>query len=68
LDRDLDDVVADSPLHAREVAPPADQLAIGARAVGPPPTEQRDAFEQAGLAGGVRPPDQVGARPERGVE
>lgn len=68
LDRDLEDIVADPALDPRKVVTPADQLTIGARAMGPPPAEQRDGLEQAGLAGGVRPPDQLGAGPERGVE
>jgi hypothetical protein len=48
--------------------PPADQLTVGGGPVGAPPAEQRDGFQQARLAGGVRSPDQVRARRERDLE
>ena len=64
-DRDLDRVGPDHALDPGEVRPPADQLGVGVRPVRAAPGEQDDRLEQAGLAGRVRAPDEVGARAER---
>ena len=68
LDGDLEDIAADAALDPGEVLAPADQLAVGARSMRPAPPEQGDGLEQAGLAGGVRAPDQVRAGRERDLE
>ena len=68
LDGDLEHVAADPTLHSSQIVSPADQLTVGGRPVGAPPTEQGDGLEQARLAGGVRSPDQVRAGRERDLE
>ena len=67
-DRDLDGVRAQAALDPGEVALPADQLAVGRRPVRAPPREQHDRLEEARLARRVGTPDQLGPRPEGGLE
>ena len=47
---------------------PADHLGVGPRPVRRPARQQDDGLEEARLAGGVRAPDEVRARPERRLE
>ena len=67
-DRDLDGVRAEAALDPREVALPADQLAVGRRPVRAPPGQEHDRLEEAGLAGRVGAPDQLRPGPEGGLE
>ena len=76
-ERDLDGVartsrsVSGSPdprLDAGQLLAPADELAVGGRAMGSAPGREDDRLEQAGLARGVRAPDELRAGREDGVE
>jgi hypothetical protein len=51
--------VCNGAFDAGEVCTPPNQLRVGRRAVRAAPGEENDRFQQAGLAGRIRPPDQL---------
>jgi len=55
-------------LDTRQLLPPADDLALGRRAVAAAPGQQDDRLEQARLACGVGTPDELRAWFEDGVD
>jgi hypothetical protein len=63
-ERDLDRLRPGPALDAGDVGAPPDQLRVGRRPVGSAPGEQHDRLEEARLAGGVRPHDEVRSRAE----
>ena len=75
-ERDLDRVAvlgrrgspADASLDPGKLLAPPDELALGGRAMAAAPGEEHDRLEEARLARGVGPPDELRAGLEHGVE
>ena len=68
-DRHLDDVPAEAALDPREVGPPADQLAVGARSDGTGPSASSTiASSRLVLPAAFGPHDELRTRPEGRVE
>src|SRR4029079_17264974 len=63
-ERDLDRLRPGPALDAGDVRAPPDQLRVGRGPVRSAPGEQHDRLEEARLARGVRPHDEVRSRPE----
>jgi hypothetical protein len=58
----------DVALRPPDVAAPADDFGVGRRPLGAARGEQDDGFEERGLAGRVRAPDELRTCPEGRVE